>query len=270
MSSLIVKLAATVIAIPFMACKTTMSQATSATVAGVPQGLSGAPANPFLSLSIEPGPEFASLNIFSLEKIFGTGGCVAKNASDTAKCLKAALVNSSIISTLQAQKIRGDKVDFCEMTEGAVPGGLIAYRFEQMEHGICVSDSLVSVFVDDANFTIVSVYFKISAVEGAPLIPILTRDQAVNVAKKAAQNESNIAGLEFVTALQTVAGTQNPALAYFLKDGKKWFLAEDIEVNSKTFCDSGSLNQEKCKRYRIFVDSMTGDLLQLASLLDAH
>ena len=247
-----------------------MSHATSASVRDVSQSLANPTINPFLSLSIEAGPEDTSRNLFSLEKTFGSGGCVAKDASDTVKCLKAALVSPRISSTLQAQNIRGDKLDFCEMTEGAVPGGLIAYRFEQMEHGVCVNDSIVSVFVDDNNFTIVNAYFKISAVKGAPLLPKLTREQAIKVAKKAATTAANLAGVEFVTASQTIAGTQNPALAYFLQDGKTWFLSEDIEVNSKTFCDSGSTNQEKCRRYRIFVDSITGDVLQLRSLLDEN
>jgi hypothetical protein len=111
------------------------------------------------------------------------------------------------------------------------------------------------------------VNFKISNLAGAPQVPVVTRDMAVasaiSKAKKVAPRRTQ--GHDFIAPPESIGGRPNPSLAYVYQN-EKWHLTEDIELSAKKFCDPGSLEPQKCLRYRVFVDSSTGKVLRITPL----
>ena len=162
----------------------------------------------FIEFSVQPGPDDSIKGINSIENVFGTEGCFAQTASGVVNCLKIALHTDDISATLKKEGIKVDKLDFCLETEGPVPGDMVAYRFEQMENGVCISDSIVSAFVDNLDSKIVSVNFKISSLAGAPQVPVVTRDQAVAAAISKAKNVAprRTQGHDFLAPPESIGG----------------------------------------------------------------
>jgi hypothetical protein len=221
----------------------------------------------FIEFSVQPGPDDPTTGSHSAEKVFGIEGCSAQTAAGVVKCLKIALRTNGISASLKKKGIKVDKLDFCLETEGPVPGDMVAYRFEQMENGVCVSDSIVSAFVDNSDLKIISVKFKISSLAGAPQVSVVNRDQSVAAAISKAKNVAprRTEGHDFFSPPESISGRPNPRPAYVYQN-EKWHLAEDIELSAKIFCAPESIDPRKCLRYRVFVDLSTGKVLQITPL----
>ncbi len=205
-----------------------------------------------------------STGLILLKDIFPSN-CQNSDVNAAHECLVKAFESTQIQTQFQKLHLNKSNTGFQLVTETNLPFPLdgISYRFEQSYNGIAVEDSLINVMTDTQG-QLISISFKLGNPPDVNTRDSIEQSAAAKAALSAAKKIKGNEKIAFVVPSTTVAGTQNGRLAYFA-NGATWSLTNDIQVESKKGC---SVDDKVCRKYRVFVDAMSGSVLSITSLID--